>query len=353
MTMSVPHHDVQLSFYLDGAPDSDPTPRNYDGGAPADLAAAVVDDGGTGSGGGGGGGTTGGPDLGGCGVCAAPSICCGHSCVDPTRDPNNCNGCGNVCASGACGSALVASMTSGAAPANWHFNTRSGASGGAFYDTSADVAVLTSDVTNQTGMILYDHPIVTDSFDAIFDFRILVSGFPYADGMAFVLIKNNSAVAQIDTSVGFGGGGLGMMTPGPQSSSALLSGYGVELDSYDNDNPNGACGETINGDHVNIDTLAACATVSNGNLPTPLSKAQAYPLADGLWHTVALHLAGGQLSVAITTGTTTTTLFTNVPLSGFGAGDSYFYGFSGATGGFSERAEVRNVAVKFPAPRCL
>ena len=347
MTMSVPHEDVALSFYLDGAPGSDPSSplpvAASDAGVALDLGAPG--DGGT--------SPTGAPDLGGCGVCNAPSICCGTSCVNPTTDPNNCGTCGFVCASGTCGQALVASMTSGAAPPNWHFNARPGASGGAFYDTSADVAVLTSDVTGQTATILYDHPIATDRFDAIFDFRILVSSYPYADGMAFVLIKNNTAVAQIDTAVGVGGGGLGMIAPSPQNSSAILSGYGVELDTYDNDNPNGACGENINGDHVNIDTLASCATVSNGNLPTPLSQAQAYQLADGLWHTLTLHFASGQLSVAITTNGTQTTLFTNVPLTGFQSGDSYFYGFSGATGGFSERAEVRNFAAKFPTPRCL
>ncbi len=353
MTLSVPHQNVELSFYLDGAPGSDPSsplpPQTNDGGAPLDMTASITDGGTTD-----GGTTTGGaPDLGGCGVCASPSICCGTTCVDPTRDANNCGVCGFICASGVCGQSVVASMTTGAAPANWHFNTRPGSSGGAFYDTSVDLAVLTNDVTGQTATILYDHPIATDSFDATFDFRISVSSFPYADGMAFVLIKNNSAVANIDTSVGFGGGGLGMLAPSPQNSNALLSGYGVELDTYDNDNPNGACGENIDGDHVNIDSLASCATASNGNLPTPLSQAQAFQLADGLWHTLGLHFAGGQLSVSITTNGTAQTLFTNVPLTGFVSGDSYFYGFSGATGGFSERAEVRNVAVKFPTPRCL
>jgi Bacterial lectin len=348
MTMSVPHQNVQLSFWLDGAPGSQPNPpptTPVDAGVPLDF-------GGTGPTDAGSGGLN--PDLAGCGSCAAPSICCGNVCVDPTRDPNHCGGCGNACpAADGCGATLAASMTDGTAPANWHFNMRPGSSGGAFYDPSADLAVLTNDTTGQTATLLYNHPIVTDSFDASFDFRISVSSFPYADGMAFVLIKNNSAVADIDTAVGFGGGGFGMMAPSPQNSNALLSGYGVELDTYDNDYPNGACGETVNGDHVNIDTLASCATATNGNLPTPLAQPQYFQLADGAWHTVQLHLAGGQLSVAIKTGTTVQTLFTNVPLTGFNSGDSYFYGFSGATGGFGERAEVRNVAVQFPTARCL
>ncbi|HWE31457.1 MAG TPA: hypothetical protein VHB97_25810, partial [Polyangia bacterium] len=135
MTLSVPHKDVALSFYLDGAPGSDPSSplpiEGIDAGVALDLGANAPSDGGT--------SPTGAPDLGtvgACGVCDAPSICCGTSCVNPTNDPNNCGTCGFVCASATCGQALAASMTSGAAPANWHFNARPGSSGGAFYDTS-------------------------------------------------------------------------------------------------------------------------------------------------------------------------------------------------------------------------
>jgi hypothetical protein len=43
----------------------------------------------------------------------------------------------------------------------------------------------------------------------------------------------------------------------------------------------------------------------------------------------------------------------SVPLTGFTAGASYYYGFTGATGGLFERHELRNIAITFPSPRCL
>jgi hypothetical protein len=147
-------------------------------------------------------------------------------------------------------------------------------------------------------------------------------------------------------------GRIGMKAPTAAGSSTVLTGYGVELDTFDNDPSAGACGETVNGDHVNVDTLAQCF-ISAGSVPTPLSTAQAYTLGDGNWHTAKVHLTSGKLSVSIVTSGTTTTLFSNVPLTGFHAGDSYFYGFTGACGGDSERAELRNVAITFPTPRCL
>jgi hypothetical protein len=64
-------------------------------------------------------------------------------------------------------------------------------------------------------------------------------------------------------------------------------------------------------------------------------------------------LSAGKLSVGITQGATETTLFSNVALTGFKSGDRYYFGFAGATGQFSERAELRNITVSFPTARCL
>jgi hypothetical protein len=120
------------------------------------------------------------------------------------------------------------------------------------------------------------------------------------------------------------------------------------------DNPSGRCGESITTDHVNVDTLTSCSLGTNGTVPTPLANPQSYTLADGNWHTATLHLANGQLSVSVQLGAgTPATLFTNVPLTGFTAGATYYFGFSGATGGFSERKEIKNVSITFPTPRCL
>src|SRR5205814_6883924 len=97
---------------------------------------------------------------------------------------------------------------------------------------------------------------------------------------------------------GIGGGGLGMMTPLVNNTGTAPNGYGVEFDTWDNDSPTGRCGETINGDHVNVDSLAACS-IGSGSVPTPLATPAAYTLSDGNWHTATIHLASGKLSVSV------------------------------------------------------
>jgi hypothetical protein len=341
-----PSHDVKLplslrpgSLPVDGA---DLGGLTDDGGAPPD--AALPTDGGTP-----GDGFT--PaDLAGCGgPCSGGKICCGQSCVDPASDPNNCGGCGVVCGSGKCGTTVSAPMSS--LPPDWTFNTAPGAASGSFFDNSKSVAVVTGDSVNAVGSIVFQHPIAVDSFDAKFDFRVTHVASPYGDGMGFMMIKQNTSVSRIDTAVGITGGGLGIMAPTAQGSSTTLTGFGVELDSFDNDSA-GGCGETVNGDHASIDTLAQCF-ITNGSVPTPVSTAQATTIGDGNFHTVDVKLSGGKMTVTITQGTTTKTLFNGVILPGFKSGDLYFFGFGGACGGLSERQELRNVTITFPTTRCL
>jgi hypothetical protein len=49
----------------------------------------------------------------------------------------------------------------------------------------------------------------------------------------------------------------------------------------------------------------------------------------------------------------TTLLFDKVILPGFVPGYPYYYGFSGSTGLYSERHEIRNISYTFPTARCL
>jgi hypothetical protein len=259
--------------------------------------------------------------------------------------------CG-ACATGTCGVAVSASMT-GMQPLDWSFNTAVGVLGGAFFDATNHVAVITDDLTGRTGSIVYQNPIATDTFDLQFDFRISHANTDHADGMGFVLIKYDATVNKGYTAVGGSGGSLGMVQPLATGASHPLTGYGVELDGYDNDNPSSRCGESVRGAHVNIDTLAACNTGSNGTLPTPVGAAQAFEVADGMWHTALIKLANGKLSVTIQTNGNNFPLLLDVALPGFVAGEQYFYGFTGSTGGFSERHEIRNFVVTFPTQRCL
>jgi hypothetical protein len=170
--------------------------------------------------------------------------------------------------------------------------------------------------------------------------------------MTFVMIKSDGGANDV-VATGIGGSGLGItsLTAGPGG--ATLHGYAVELDTYDNDTVNGQCGESINADHVNVDTLEPCLT-GGGRVPSPLAAPRAFTLVDGRWHTAHVTLSNGRLSVSITNGSgSNVALFSNVALTGFTAGDIYYFGFSGATGGFSQRSEVKNINITFPTPRCL
>jgi hypothetical protein len=241
----------------------------------------------------------------------------------------NCNGCGNVCASGLCGARLAASMTT--APAGWDFN------GSAALAPSASSAELTkASVMYQAGSAFYHDAITVGAMRAQFEFRIGVEGGSRSDGMGFVIEQNGP------TAVGGVGGGLGM---------AGLAGFGVELDIFNNE----TCGDT-SADHVGIDDLASCP----GGTPTSLYETDItsmLDLGDTHWHTADITLASGALSLAIDGSP----LIGAVALPGFQASAPYYVGFTGATGGLAAadggpggyRQEVKNVVLTFPTPECL
>ncbi len=287
-------------------------PNDAGASVPADAEAPVQDDGGT-------------------TVCADGTILCSGACIDPTSDPANCNGCGNPCASGVCGTSLSAPMTS--QPAGWAFN------GSAVFDSFVSSAALTQGaVALQAGTVLYSNPVAMDGMDATFGFRIGAGGGGRGDGMGFVLEQNGPA------AVGASGGGLGM---------GGLTGFGVELDILDNE----ACGDSSD-DHVGVDDLATCP--AQAGMPTSLFEADVtsvLDLGDGQWHQAEVTLSSGAFSLTIDG----TPIFSNVALTGVSAGPTYYVGFAGATGNSltddggtgGYRQEVRDVVITFPTPRCL
>jgi hypothetical protein len=176
---------------------------------------------------------------------------------------------------------------------------------------------------------------VTDAFDVTFDFRISAHK---ADGMGFMIEKNGN------TAVGHDGGGFAM---------SGLNGFGVELDTWKNDN---ACSEADN-NHTAVDSLTQCP--SNTDVPTPIAVSAelkglyGYDLGDNTWRTCVVHMAGGLMSVTINQSSSNMPAVSNAMLTGFTSGDSYYFGFGGGTGGFNQKQEIKNVNITFPAPRCL
>jgi hypothetical protein len=257
-------------------------------------------------------------------------VLCNGACVDLASDPNNCNGCGIVCGSGRCGTSLAASMVT--APASWSFN------GSAFYNTSAPSAELTPIGNNLAGSFIYGNAIATDAFDAQFQFRMGLQGGSRSDGMAFVLEQNGP------NALGASGGGLGMTG---------LTGFGVELDIWNN----GVCGD-VSDDHVGVDDLTECSA-SQGTPTSLVSQdlTSLVDLADTHWHTADVTLASGAISLSIDGHA----VITGQPLPSLSAGTPYYFGFTAGTGGLGGpnggpggyRQEVKNIAIKFPTPRCL
>jgi hypothetical protein len=255
-------------------------------------------------------------------------IVCDGACVDPTSDPTNCNGCGNLCPTGSCGAVLSESLAT--EPTAWAFN------GSATYNAYAPSAELTPVATYQAGTFVYEDPIVVDAFDVTFSFRLGLDGGSRADGIGFMIEQSGPS------AVGGVGSGLGM---------AALTGYGVEFDIFDNE----GCGDT-NDDHVGVDELGAC---EGGALPSPViaTGPLAIDLGDVHWHQAYVRLAAGAISATVDG----TLVVENAVLPGFEPGQPYYFGFAGATGGLSApdggsggyRQEVKDVVLTFPTPRCL
>jgi hypothetical protein len=234
-------------------------------------------------------------------------------------DAHNCGACGTACASGLCGSAIVTDMTT--MPANWKFN------GNAYYDATGKSGVLTPMVMAQSGTIIYQDPLPTSFFDVSFDFAI--GGGSGADGIGFMVETNGAS------SLGFGGSGLGM---------AGLTGFGVELDTYNS----GMCGDP-NGNHAAVDLLSpACGMgmpvmlTVNPNLP--------FTMWNTAWHTCTVHFDHGKITVTLDGTTVIGPDYANAQINW---GQNAWFGFSGGTGGLTDRQEIKNLKITFSSSQCL
>jgi hypothetical protein len=127
-----------------------------------------------------------------------------------------------------------------------------------------------------------------------------------------------------------------------------LDGFGVEFDIYDNGN----CGDS-NADHVGIDLLSNCGSGMPKSLATSANLSSTVNLDDAAWHAATVSLQGGAMWVTVDS----TPVLSDVALTGFASGTSYYYGFAGGIGGgggsLGAQTEVKDVTVTFPTPRCL
>jgi hypothetical protein len=247
---------------------------------------------------------------------ACPDACCGSACVDTKTDSNHCGSCSNVCGGGTtCGTSL--SAFTGAQSANWTAN------GSAAYDSGNNAALLTDTNGAESGTWIYNHALFIDDVTIQFDFY--AGGGTGADGL-IMMLETNGASALGPTGGGLGAGGL--------------SGFGVEMDEYNN----GECGDA-SANHIAIDSLADCGTGE----PTTLTEndSPGFTIADGAWHTMNVHVASGAFTV-VGDGNTEFSAFTP---SGWANG-SYYLGFGGGTGGLTNNHLVRNVSVKFATGHC-
>jgi len=247
---------------------------------------------------------------------ACADACCGNACVDTKTDANHCGSCSNVCGGGTtCGTTFTA--FTGAQSANWSAN------GSAAYDTGSNAARMTDTGLAEAGTWIYNHPLQIDDVTIQFDFY--AGDGAGADGLAMMLETNGTA------ALGNTGGGLGV---------AGLSGFGVEMDYYNNSE----CSDA-SANHVAIDALAACGD----GVPTTLAEndSPGFTIADNQWHQMIVHVANGAFSV---TGDGSTE-FSGFTPSGWSNG-SYYLGFGAGTGGLANNQMVRNVSVKFAAGHC-
>ena len=249
------------------------------------------------------------------GPCLLNQALCGGQCVDVSSDPLNCGACGNVCASGVCGTTISASMAT--LPTLWRFN------GVAQYNAGAQAVTLTANA-DDIGTIIYQNAVETDSFVLSFDFQIIGS---LGEGMAFMIETTGN------TAVGSGNGGLGI---------AGLTGYGFELDTRKE-----TCSDP-NANHVGVDALTPCSAGSS--LPKALTaSASPIALAGSGWQTCKLSFANGTVTMVL--GPTSVIASYSIP--GWQSGQAYYFGFAGDSGAKAVTQQVRNVTLKFPTTRCL
>ena len=235
-------------------------------------------------------------------------------------DANNCNGCGNKCASGLCGKTIT---LAGAFP--WQANSV------ASFDPSLKTAVLTTATANQAGAVVYRNALVlpaNNPLSVTFSFTInAVPNVTPGDGVAFFLESNGPGY------LGTSGGGLGMARSDGD-------GIGIELDLVQN----AGCPDAA-ANHAAIESITACGTEQ---IATHMSSAVVPPLVGD--HQATIEIMNGSATLILDGGAP---ILLPLP-SSFNPATPYHFAFSAATGTTHyAQHTLRNLQINFATPRCL
>jgi hypothetical protein len=177
--------------------------------------------------------------------------------------------------------------------------------GSAQYSSTDQAGVLT-DFFGQAGSIFTKSSYQLTDFTSTYQFRVFGGSSPPADGFGFVIQQVGN------TAVGGGGSGMGFVG---------LGGYGAIYRTYSIPECNGP----------NARFFVAVATGSCAS-HSDLVTIQSYAIANLFgpqWHTAVVSVISGKMSISIDG----TSYLSNITLPGYTAGQRWYIGFTGSTGG--------------------
>jgi hypothetical protein len=217
-------------------------------------------------------------------------------------------------------------MTSGCVHVNETFasdpTARWTLQGNATYDANNQRLQVTSPDTNVAGSAFYNQPLFTVAFDARFDFRI--NDGSGADGLAFVLARSGSVA-------GLGPFGNGQMNMGFGLGYFGMDGLAIELDTFQNLSAVPGQSDPDN-NHVGFMLTAEGKHLLTGTPPAP-------PLHSGMTRTAHVRFTGAHVTVEIDGKKT---LDGDVTAEANFNPGTFFFGFTGASGGITDRHTVTN-----------
>jgi len=194
-------------------------------------------------------------------------------------------------------------------------------SGGARYNSSTNIVQLTSDTPKKTGGVMSNMRIDV-SQDFVLDFDVyLGTKDKGADGLAFVL-HNDPLGAR---ALGGGGNTLG--------AEGIRKGLAIEFDTYNNGKGSG----DIAADHTQI-----VDTDAFGNARFLTQAIGLGDVADGFWHSVRVYWDVDTKTLNYSfDGRTVGIIHQDISAAFLGGSNLAYFGFTAATGGFSNLHQVR------------